>query len=88
MVRVCASRKPAFSYVSSRTPGEPWLKGPGWPGSGGGSWARRRMIETGTEKNVLFSGVEVNLDYWAQISEEERDPHSSPFLIGGVTLTG
>ncbi len=31
--------------------------------------------------------AEVNLDYWAQIPEEERDPHSSPFLIGGVRLT-
>ena len=27
------------------------LNGPGWPGTGGGNWARRRMMPIGIEKN-------------------------------------
>jgi len=38
--------------------GTPRLNGPGWPAAGGGSWARRRMIATGTEKKPLRSAVE------------------------------
>ena len=39
----------------------PRLNGPGWPGAGGGSSARRRMIPTGTEKKPLRSGVEYTI---------------------------
>lgn len=39
----------------------PRLNRPGCPGAGGGSWARRRMIETGIEKKRLASGVEYTI---------------------------
>ena len=38
--------------------GSPRLNGPGWPGAGAGSCARRRMTDTGIEKKELASGVE------------------------------
>jgi hypothetical protein len=52
------SWKPAA--VSSRwtSSGSAKLNGPGWSGAGAGSSARRRMIETGSEKNWLVAAVD------------------------------
>src|SRR3954453_5493206 len=56
--RTSTSTKPAASSSRLRTSSVPRLNGPGCPGSGGGSCAARRMIDTGTEKNRFASGVE------------------------------
>jgi TolB-like protein/Tfp pilus assembly protein PilF len=57
-LRTSISRRPAFANAASSTPSPPSEKGPGCPGSGGGSPARSRMIFTGIEKKALRSGVE------------------------------
>lgn len=51
--------------------------------------ARARYEDTTGILEHLAAGedAEANLDYSAQIPEEDRDPDSSPFLIGGVRLT-
>ena len=56
--RSLTSLNPASVSACLSAPGLPRLKGPGWPAAGGGSLARSRMIDTGSEKNALFCGVE------------------------------
>ena len=56
--RPCARRRRGTRPRATRPPthpGAPRQKGPGWPGAGGGSWARRRMTDTGTAKKALRS---------------------------------
>jgi len=55
ILRVTTGWKPAFAKTASRTPGPPRLNGPGWPGTGGPRFARRRMTATGMEKNAFRS---------------------------------
>lgn len=56
-VWLVTSRNPAWRNAASRTPAPPRLKGAGWPGSGGGSFAWRRMIDMRIEMNGLRSGT-------------------------------
>ncbi len=72
-----SSRKPVTLSASSSTRGWPRLNGPGCP-SGGESWARRRVIDTGIEKNWSRSGVDRRSLPFRPPSGCARRPHSTP----------
>ena len=66
-------------------PGPPRLKGPGWPGAGGGSCARSRMIDTGMEKNSLRGGVEYTIGrHPPAVAERPAHAGQGTLLVGEV----